>query len=84
MMRYLLDANVFIQVRILRYGFDCCSAFRKWLAQRNRTGSTASTERVADEPGAGNDNLADVLPTVSKMPRHERERFAQVPVEGPA
>ena len=49
MTRYLLDANVFIRAKNLHYGFDFCPAFWDWLVDRNRAGTVASVERVADE-----------------------------------
>ncbi len=55
---YLLDANVFIQAKNLHYGFDICPGFWDWLVERDRAGSVASIEKVADELRAGGDDLA--------------------------
>lgn len=58
MTEYLLDANVFIQAKNLHYGFDICPGFWDWLVERNRAGSVASIEKVADELRAGDDELS--------------------------
>ncbi len=58
MIRYLLDANVFIQAKNLHYGFDFCPAFWDWLIRRNADGTVASVEKVADELHAVDDDLA--------------------------
>ena len=57
-MKYLLDANVFIQAKNLHYGFDFCPAFWAWLESQNKAGKVASIERVADELYAGEDELS--------------------------
>lgn len=59
MIRYLLDANVFIQAKNLHYGFDFCPAFWEWLVTRNTAGVVASIAKVADELYAGEDELSD-------------------------
>ena len=58
-MRYLLDANVFIQAKNLHYGFDFCPAFWAWLEEQNEAGKVASIEKVAAELYAGEDDLSD-------------------------
>jgi hypothetical protein len=58
-MRYLLDANVFIQAKNLHYGFDFCPAFWDWLIEQNAAGLVMSIEKVSDELRAGGDDLAD-------------------------
>jgi len=58
-MRYLLDANVFIQAKNLHYGFDFCPAFWEWLVRQNAADNVASIEKVADELYAGEDDLSD-------------------------
>jgi hypothetical protein len=45
-MAYLLDANVFIQAKNLRYGLDFCPAFWDWLAAKNAAGHVGSIEKV--------------------------------------
>lgn len=57
-MRYLLDANVFIQAKNLHYGLDFCPAFWEWLIERNAAGLVYSIEKVGDELDAGADELA--------------------------
>ena len=56
-MIYLLDANVFIQVKNLYYGFDFCPAFWEWLVEQNTSKRVFSTDKVADEIAAGDDDL---------------------------
>ena len=58
-MRYLLDANVFIQGKNLHYGFDFCPAFWDWLVDRNAAGIVGSIEKVSDELVGSGDALAD-------------------------
>lgn len=58
-MKFLLDANVFIQAKNLHYGFDFCPAFWDWLVAQNATGVVASIEKVSDELVGGGDNLSD-------------------------
>lgn len=58
MIRYLLDANVFIQAKNLHYGFDFCPAFWDWLIVQNHAGVVASIEKVGDELQAGADELS--------------------------
>ena len=58
-MRYLLDANVFIQAKNLHYGFDFCPAFWDWLVYANSQGRVFSIEKVKDELVAGNDELSE-------------------------
>ena len=48
-MRYILDANVFIQAKNLHYGMDFCPAFWDWLLQANEKGRVFSVESVGDE-----------------------------------
>ena len=58
MIRYLLDANVFIQAKNLHYGFDFCPAFWDWLIDASQRQLVASVEKVADELLAVDDDLA--------------------------
>jgi predicted nucleic acid-binding protein len=71
-MKYLLDANVFIQAKNLHYGFDFCPAFWRWLERENDGGRVLSTEKVGDELIAGNDELA-------KWAETQGERFFVAP-----
>ncbi|MGA1826611.1 MAG: DUF4411 family protein [bacterium] len=57
-MKYLLDANVFIQAKNLHYGFDFCPAFWDWLTANNKAQKVFSIEKVGDEINAGDDELA--------------------------
>ena len=58
-MKYLLDANVFIQAKNLHYGLDFCPAFWDWLIQKNKEEKVFSIEKVQDEIKAGDDELTD-------------------------
>lgn len=58
-MRYLLDANVFIQAKNRAYGFDICPGFWKWIDKMHAAGKLASIEKVGDELRAGDDKLAE-------------------------
>ncbi len=68
MIRYLLDANVFIQAKNLHYGFDFCPAFWDWLIRRNEDGTVASVEKVADELHAVDDDH-DALYRIARAER---------------
>jgi len=57
-MSYLLDSDVFIQVKNLHYGLDFCPAFWDWLIAANAKKLVFSTEKVGDEIQAGADELA--------------------------
>jgi len=74
MIRYLLDANVFIQAKNLHYGLDFCPAFWDWLINANARGKVFSIEKVSDELLAGNDELA-------KWAEARGEAFFQPPDE---
>ena len=58
-MGYLLDSNVFIQAKNLRYGFDFCPAFWDWIDVEHEAGRVASIEKVRGELVGGDDDLAD-------------------------
>jgi hypothetical protein len=58
-MVYLLDADVFIQVKNGHYGFDFCPAFWDWLSLQNGYGVVTSIEHVADDLMRGADDLSD-------------------------
>jgi hypothetical protein len=57
-MKYLLDANIFMQAKNLHYGFDFCPAFWDWLIRENQNDKIFSIEKVFDEINAGGDDLA--------------------------
>ena len=56
-MRYLLDANVFIEAKRRHYGLDFCPGFWEWLTQENARNRVFSIEKVWDELRAGDDEL---------------------------
>jgi hypothetical protein len=56
--KYLLDANIFIQAKNLQYGFDFCPAFWDWLDEQSEAGNLVSIEKVLDELKAGDDDLS--------------------------
>ncbi len=58
MIRYLLDANVFIQAKNQHYGLDFCPAFWDWLIYANTKGVIHSIEKVKEELTVGDDALA--------------------------
>lgn len=62
-MRYLLDANVFIQAHRFHYPFDVFPAFWGWLEQENTMGSIGSIDWVYNEINDGGDPLADWVKT---------------------
>jgi hypothetical protein len=57
-MKYLLDANVFIQAKRLHYGFDFCPAFWEWIDAAYEKGAVYSIEKVGDELVGSADELA--------------------------
>jgi predicted nucleic acid-binding protein len=57
-MAYLLDTNVFIQAKNLRYGFSFCPAFWDWITRESCLGKVFSVDKVRDEIMEGNDELA--------------------------
>ena len=58
MIRYLIDANCFIQAKNLWYGFDFCPGYWQWLDQQNVAGSIFSIDHIRTELIQGNDDLA--------------------------
>ncbi len=54
-----VDSNVFIQAGNPHCGLDFRPAFRDWMVERNGAGKVAGIDRVADEPQAGDDELAE-------------------------
>lgn len=53
-MKYLIDANVFIQAKNLYYRPDICPGFWEWL-EEGVQGAFGTIDRVRDELVAGND-----------------------------
>ena len=58
-MRYLLDANVFIQAHRFHYPSDVFPGFWNWLEQENKKGIIGSIDWVYNEIKDGKDDLAD-------------------------
>lgn len=58
-MKYLLDANVFIQAKNLHYGLDFCPAFWDWVDEKSRAGLVSSIDKVEDELIDYGDELSD-------------------------
>lgn len=59
MIRYLPDADAFIEAKIFHCGFDFRPAFRDWVADRNRAGKAARLEEVLAELRRKDDELRD-------------------------
>lgn len=58
-MRYLLDANTYIQAKNQYYGMDICPAYWDWLDQQFQQGLVASVNMIGRELRDGNDDLAE-------------------------
>ena len=58
-MRYLLDANIFIQAHRFHYPFDVFPGFWSWIEQENEKGIIGSIDGVFDEIKAGDDELSE-------------------------
>lgn len=58
-MKYLLDANTYIQAKNFYYGMDICPAYWDWLEQQYQLGVLASIEMIGQELKAGDDELAE-------------------------
>ncbi|MGE5540269.1 MAG: DUF4411 family protein [Gemmatimonas sp.] len=56
-MRYLLDANVFIEAKNRYYAFDICPGFWDWM-DHVVTGDVGTVTKVLDEIAEGTDELA--------------------------
>lgn len=57
-MRYLLDANTYIQAKNQYYGMDICPAYWHWLDLQYEKGVIGSVDMIAKELKDGNDDLA--------------------------
>lgn len=57
-MRYLLDANTYIQAKNQYYGMDICPAYWDWLDLQFEQGVIASVDMIGRELRDGNDDLA--------------------------
>lgn len=58
-MKYLLDANTYIQAKNQYYGMDICPAYWNWLDIQFHLGTIASVNMIARELKDGNDELAE-------------------------
>lgn len=56
-MKYLLDANTFIEAKNRYYHMDICPGYWEWLLQQHHAGMVASISMVQDELLKGNDEL---------------------------
>ena len=65
-MRFLLDADAFIEAKDDFYGFEFCPAYWDWLLRENSAGHVFSIERVQQELTAGNDDLVEWAKTEGK------------------
>lgn len=57
-MRYLLDANTYIQAKNQYYGMDICPAYWSWLDEQFKQGLVCSVDMISRELKDGNDDLA--------------------------
>ncbi|HDZ46396.1 hypothetical protein LCGC14_0087010 [marine sediment metagenome] len=58
-MRYLLDANTYIEAKNQYYGMDICPAYWDWLDKQFALGTIASVDMIGRELKEGNDELAN-------------------------
>lgn len=58
-MKYLLDANTYIQAKNQYYGMDICPAYWDWLDLQFEHGLIGSVDMIGRELRDGNDELAD-------------------------
>lgn len=58
-MKYLLDANVFIEAKNRYYAFDICPGFWAWMDHIVTDGNVMTIMMVRDELLRGNDELAE-------------------------
>ncbi|HEY7884347.1 MAG TPA: DUF4411 family protein, partial [Cellvibrionaceae bacterium] len=57
-MKYLLDANTYIQAKNQYYGMEFCPAYWEWLDVQFASGEVGSIEFIGKELKEGNDELA--------------------------
>ena len=55
-MKFLLDANVFVQAKDLFYRFEFCQGFWDWVDDAHNAGCVASIQKVLAELKKGNSN----------------------------
>lgn len=66
-MKYLLDANTYIQAKNQYYGMDICPAYWNWLDQQFLLGEVGSVDMIGQELKDGSDDLAE---WVKDRPEH--------------
>jgi len=66
-LKYLLDANTYIQAKNQYYGMDICPAYWDWLDQQFQWGIVDSVDMIGKELKDGNDELAE---WVKMRPEH--------------
>lgn len=57
-MKYLLDANTYIEAKNFYYGMDICPAYWQWLDWQFELGTVASVDMIGRELRDGDDELA--------------------------
>jgi hypothetical protein len=57
-LKYLLDANTFIEAKNRYYNMTVCPAYWQWVLQKYAAHEVASIAMVGDELRLGNDELA--------------------------
>ncbi|NVD70154.1 DUF4411 family protein [Duganella sp. BJB1802] len=57
-MRYLLDANTFVEAKNRYYNMTVCPAYWEWILQKYGSNDVASISMVGDELKKGDDELA--------------------------
>lgn len=76
-MKYLLDANTFIEAKGRYYGMAICPAYWQWLLKAHAKQEIISIEMVKDELAAGNDELAQWVKDNSQIFIPEEEQAIQ-------
>lgn len=66
-MKYLLDANTYIQAKNQYYGMDICPAYWDWLDHQVQRGLVGSIDLIGKELKDGNDELAE---WIKERPNH--------------
>lgn len=58
-MKYLMDANTFIEAKNRYYSMKVCPGFWEWLENNNQVQKVLSIDYIRDELAKGNDELTD-------------------------
>ncbi|WP_340676170.1 DUF4411 family protein [Paraperlucidibaca sp.] len=58
-MKYLLDANTFIQAKNMYYSMTVCPGYWDWILQKNASSDISSTVSIYNELAKGDDELRD-------------------------